>query len=209
MICRKLGMKLFLLGVVASSGAHAQDAVKIAPDNPKYLWFRGKPLVLISASEHYGSVINRPFDYEKYLADAADHKMTMTRTFLLYRELQSARNPSSPCKPESPDYISPFVRSGPGKALDGEPIYDLDQWNPEYFERLHHFLEVASKDGIVVELTVFSDTYANDVWALNPLRGPACEASCSRMPCAVRACRSMRVQPLHHQTPATFHRRRC
>ena len=72
MICSKLGMKLFLVGVVASSGAHAQDAVRIAPDNPKYLWFRGKPLVLISASEHYGSVINRPFDYEKYLADAAD-----------------------------------------------------------------------------------------------------------------------------------------
>jgi hypothetical protein len=170
MICSKLGMKLFLLGVVASSGARAQDAVRVAPDNPKYLWFRGKPLVLISASEHYGSVINRIFDYEKYLADAADHKMTMTRTFLLYRELQSTRNPSSPGKPESPDYISPFVRSGPGKALDGEPIYDLDQWNPEYFERLHHFLEVASKDGIVVELTIFSNTYANDVWALNPLR---------------------------------------
>jgi hypothetical protein len=169
-IGRKLGMKMFLLGVAALSVAQAQDAVKISLDNPKYLSFRGKPLVLISASEHYGSVINRPFDYEKYLADAAEHKMTMTRTFLLYRELQSARNPSSPCKPESPDYLSPFVRSGPGKALDGEPIYDLDQWNPEYFDRLHRFLDAASKMGIVVELTVFSNTYANDVWKLNPLR---------------------------------------
>jgi Family of unknown function (DUF6298) len=170
MIGRKLGMRMFLLGVAALSVAQAQDAVKISPDNPKYLSFRGKPLVLISASEHYGSVINRPFDYEKYLADAAEHKMTMTRTFLLYRELQSARNPSSPCKPDSPDYLSPFVRSGPGKALDGEPIYDLDQWNPEYFDRLHRFLDAASKMGIVVELTVFSNTYANDVWKLNPLR---------------------------------------
>jgi hypothetical protein len=170
MISGKRGIGLFLLAMVASTVVHAQDAVKIAPDNPKYLWFRGKPLVLISASEHYGSVINRPFDYEKYLENAAEHKMTMTRTFLLYRELQSVRNPSSPCKPDSPDYISPFVRSDPGKAMDGEPIYDLDQWNPEYFERLHHFLDAASKHGIVVELTVFSNTYANDVWALNPLR---------------------------------------
>jgi hypothetical protein len=161
---------ILLIAFMACSVAHAQDAVKIAPDNPKYLWFRGKPLVLISASEHYGSVINRPFDYEKYFADAAEHKMTMTRTFLLYRELQSARNPSSPCKPESPDYLSPFVRSGPGKAMDGEPIYDLDQWNPEYFERLHRFLDLASQKGIVVELTVFSNTYSNDTWALNPLR---------------------------------------
>ena len=66
MIGRNLCMKMFLLGLAALSVAQAQDAVKIAPDNPKYLWFRGKPLVLISASEHYGSVINRPFDYEKY-----------------------------------------------------------------------------------------------------------------------------------------------
>lgn len=161
---------VFILPFIVASSAHAQDAVKLNPDNPKYLLFRGKPLALISASEHYGSVINRPFDFEKYLDDAAAHKMTVTRTFLLYRELQSARNPSSPCKPESPDFLAPWVRTGPQRALDGEPIYDLDRWNPEYFDRLHKFLDAASKRGIVVELTVFSNTYEDDVWALNPLR---------------------------------------
>jgi hypothetical protein len=35
MIGRKLGM--FLFGVAALSAAHAQDAVKISPENPKYL----------------------------------------------------------------------------------------------------------------------------------------------------------------------------
>lgn len=161
---------VLLLTLAAADGVHAQDAVRIDPVNPKYLEFRGKPLALISASEHYGSVINRPFDFMKYLDDAQKHKMTVTRTFLLYRELQSARNPSSPCKPESPDYISPFMRTGPGKAMDGEPMYDLSKWNPEYFERLHQFLDAASKRGIVVELTVFSNTYADNIWALNPLR---------------------------------------
>jgi hypothetical protein len=163
-------LTVLMLGLGMPRVALAQDAVRISPENPKYLVFRNQPLALVSASEHYGSVINRPFEFEKYLDDAVAHKMTVTRTFLLYRELQSARNPSSPCKPESPDYIAPFVRSGPGKALDGEPIYDLDRWNPEYFERLHHFLDSASKRGIVVELTVFSNTYAESIWALNPLR---------------------------------------
>jgi Family of unknown function (DUF6298)/Cellulase (glycosyl hydrolase family 5) len=171
---QRLSLWIVLLSAAAISIAHAQDAVqdavKLDPQNPKYLLFRGKPLVLVSASEHYGSVINRPFDYEKYLDDAAAHKITMTRTFLLYRELQSARNPSSPCKPESPDYIAPFVRKGPGKAMDGEPAYDLDQWNPEYFERLHRFLDAASRRGIVVELTVFSNAYSPETWSLNPLR---------------------------------------
>ena len=127
-------------------------------------------MALITASEHYGSVMNRPFDFERYLDDAAKHKITLTRTFLLFRELQGARNPSSPCKPESPDYVAPFPRTGPGTAMDGEPIYDLDQWNPEYFDRLHRFLEGASRRGIIVELTLFSNTYADNIWELNPFR---------------------------------------
>ncbi|MBI3840310.1 MAG: hypothetical protein HY288_20505 [Planctomycetia bacterium] len=145
-------------------------AISIHPENPKYFLFRGKPLALISASEHYGSVVNRAFDFERYLADAADKKQTLTRTFLLFREQQSSRNPSSPIKPESPDFVAPWPRVGPGKAMDGEPIYDLDQWNGEYFERLHRFLSRASQSGVVVELTLFSNTYGDGVWALNPLR---------------------------------------
>jgi len=30
----------------------------------------------------------------------------------------------------------PFARTGPGKALDGQPKYDLTQINEEYFTRL-------------------------------------------------------------------------
>src|SRR5881296_3443413 len=127
-----------LFASLAACGVAATQSgppIRLHPDNPKYFLFRGKPLVLVTASEHYGSVLNRAFDFEKYLGDAARHKMTLTRAFLLFRELQNARNPSSPCKPESPDYIAPFPRNGPGKAMDGEPLYDLDQWNPEYFDR--------------------------------------------------------------------------
>jgi len=143
--------------------------ISIHPDNPHYFLFRNRPLALITATEHYGSVINRAFDFESYLADAADKRQTLTRTFLLFREQQSSRNPCSPCKPESPDYIAPWPRTGPGTANDGEPRYDLNQWNKEYFFRLHRFLKRASELGIVVELTLFSNAYEDGVWALNPL----------------------------------------
>jgi hypothetical protein len=146
------------------------NPIALHPENPRYFLFRGKPLVLIAASEHYGSVVNRLFDFSRYIEDAADKKQTVTRTFLLYRELQSVRNPSSPIKPESPDFITPWPRTGPQKAMDGELIYDLDSWNPEYFDRLHAFLSAASKLGIVVELTVFSNEYSDETWALHPLR---------------------------------------
>lgn len=161
-------------GLKGEEASHAAESfstpISIHPENPKYFLFRGKPLVLVAASEHYGSVVNRPFHFARYLKEAANDKQTVTRTFLLYRELQSARNPCSPLKPESPVFIAPWPRTGPGTAMDGEPIYDLDRWNPEYFERLHKFLSMASDLGIVVELTVFSNTYADNIWALNPLR---------------------------------------
>ncbi len=148
----------------------SQQPVCLHPDNPRYFLFRGHPRVLVCATEHYGSVINRAFDYERYLDDAADKKQTLTRLFLLFRELQTARNPASPCKPESPDYLAPWQRVGPGLAMDGEPVYDLDRWNDAYVARLRRFLTLASERGIVVELTLFSNTYADEVWALNPLR---------------------------------------
>jgi len=158
-----------LLALALTAGGTAAPPVALHPDNPRYFLFRGKPLVLVAASEHYGSVLNRSFDFDRYLDDAARRHQTMTRTFLLYRELQTPRNPSSPCKPESPDYLAPWPRTGPGKAFDGEPLFDLDRWDPAFFARLRRFLRKASDRGIVVELTLFSHTYNDQIWSLNPL----------------------------------------
>jgi hypothetical protein len=143
--------------------------LRIHPENPKLFEFRGKPLVLLTATEHYGAVMNRPFRFGTYLAEAADKRMTLTRLFLLFRELQTPINPYSTCKPESPDYIAPYLRTGPGRAQDEEPKFDLDQANPEFYERLHRFVSLAADYGIVVEVVLLSQTYAPHIWALNPL----------------------------------------
>lgn len=145
------------------------NVLRIHPQNPKLFEFRGKPLVLLTATEHYGAVMNRPFRFERYLADAAEKRMTLTRLFTLFRELQTPINPYSTCKPESPDFIAPFERTGPGRARDEELKFDLDRQNPEYFERLHRFVSLASDYGIIVEVVLLSNTYAPHIWELNPL----------------------------------------
>ena len=142
----------------------------IHSQNPKIFEFKGKPIVLLCATEHYGAVMNRPFDFEKYLEDAAENKQTLTRLFTLFRELQGPNNPYSTCKPESVDYIAPFERTtGQGVALDGQPKYNLDKLNTEFYERLHKFLALANENGIIVEVVLFSNAYAPNIWALNPL----------------------------------------
>lgn len=141
----------------------------IHPQNSKLFEFRGKPLMLLTATEHYGAVMNRPFQFEKYLADTAEKGITLTRLFTLFRELQTPMNPYSTCKPESTEYIAPFERTGPGRALDGQPQFDLNRPNAEFFDRLHAFLSLASDYGIIVEVVFLSNTYHPSVWALNPL----------------------------------------
>lgn len=143
--------------------------IAIHPLNSKLFEYRGKPRVLVTATEHYGAVINRRFRFEPYLADAAGHGINLTRLFMLFRELQTPINPYSTCKPESPDFVTPFQRTSPERALDGEPKYDLDQRNPEFFERLHRFIALASDYAIIVEVVLLSNVYSPEVWSLHPL----------------------------------------
>src|SRR5262249_22680063 len=145
------------------------NVLRIHPGNPKLFEFRGKPRVLLTATEHYGAVMNRPFGFAAYLADAADKHMTLSRLFVLFRELQTPINPYSTCKPESPDYVAPYARTGPGRAHDGELKYDLDKPNPEFYDRLHRYLSLASHYGIVVEVVLLSNTYQPRAWQINPL----------------------------------------
>jgi hypothetical protein len=144
------------------------EPIRLHPQNPRVFEYRGKPLVLITATEHYGAVMNRPFRWEPYLDDLVDKRMNVSRLFVLYRELQTAVNPYSTCKPETLDYISPYPRTGPGDARDRLPKYDLDQWNPEFFQRLHGFLSAAEKRGIIVEVTLLADHHKPEIWELNP-----------------------------------------
>lgn len=164
---KTIKLTLLIVLLLTPLAAMAQP-IRLHPQNPRVFEYCGKPLVLITATEHYGAVMNRPFRWESYLDDLVDKRMTVSRLFVLYRELQTAVNPYSTCKPETLDYISPYPRTGPGDARDRLPKYDLNQWNPEFFERFHGFLGAAEKRGIIVEVTLLADHHKPEIWELNP-----------------------------------------
>src|SRR5207248_11070799 len=58
------------------------ESIRIHPDNRKLFLFRGRPRVLLCATEHYGSVLNRTFDFARYLDEAAARNQTLTRHLL-------------------------------------------------------------------------------------------------------------------------------
>lgn len=67
----------------------------------------------------------------------------------------------------------PYLRTGPGRALDGGLRFDLTRFNPEYFRRLHERVRAAGARGVYVSVMLF------DGWSIelkgqktgNPWRG--------------------------------------
>lgn len=65
----------------------------------------------------------------------------------------------------------PWARTGPGKALDGKPRFDLDKFSGEYFRRLRSRVDAARKRGIYVSIMLFEGwamQFSEGAWAGHP-----------------------------------------
>ena len=131
--------------------------ISLHPENPHYFLYRGKPTVLITSGEHYGSVINPGFNFNLYLETI--HKAGFNHTRVFLGDYLEGSNDfcivNNPLAPAEGKFLAPWLRSDqPGFAFGGNK-FDLSKWNPVYFERLHKFMQKASDMGIVVECDLF------------------------------------------------------
>ena len=121
--------------------------------NPHYFCWLGRPTVLITSGEHYGAVLNQAFDYQKYLKTLRLYGFNLTRTFSgVYCEHAGAfKIEGNTLAPKKGDLLCPWARSKEGGYANGGNKFDLTQWDPVYFKRLHDFLREAGKREVVVE----------------------------------------------------------
>jgi hypothetical protein len=147
------------------------EPIRLDPKNPHYFLFHGKATALITSGEHYGSVINADFDNHKYLAALEANGLNYTRMFggsyieVPQKSFGIQRNTIAPA---SGRLILPWARSTePGYAGGGNK-FDLEKWDPEYFQRLHDFLGEADRREVIVELSLFSSQYGDVQWKVSP-----------------------------------------
>jgi hypothetical protein len=144
--------------------------ISLHPENQHYFIYQGKPTILVASSEHYGSVINPDFDFLIYLKTIKAVGLNHTRIWLGdYVEKPGdfcmAQNTSAPLPGK---FLAPWMRSNePGFAAGGNK-FDLDKWNPEYFQRLHAFMKQAEELDIIVECILFFVGPHWDQIPLNP-----------------------------------------
>jgi len=159
------------LAAQGASPAAPNTPISLDPANPHYFLYGGKTIALITSGEHYGAVMNPGMDYKKYLATLAADGLNYTRLFGgSYVEVpgKSFGIKRNDLAPEPGKFIAPWARSGTAGYAGGGNKFDLEQWNPEYFARLHDFLADAERRGIVVEISLFSAQYGEPQWALSP-----------------------------------------
>jgi hypothetical protein len=161
--------RLILILSLAVQALFAQP-ISLHPDNPHYFLYKQQPKVLITSAEHYGAVLNLDFDYRKYLQTLHEEGMDYTRIFTgsYVENDQSFGIEKNTLAPLQNKLITPWARSNEPGYINGGNRFDLDKWNPEYFDRLHDFVTMAEKLDIIVEVTFFSSIYNDGYWQYCP-----------------------------------------
>jgi hypothetical protein len=169
---RAAALLLLLLAPICAgqSNTNVSRPIGLHPKNPHYFLFREKTVALITSGEHYGSVLNADIDFRRYLNTLKNEGLNYTRIFggsyveVPGKSFGILRNDLAP---NPGRYIAPWARSEtPGYAGGGNK-FDLNRWDPAYFQRFHDFLAAAFERGIVVEISLFSSLYGDAQWGLN------------------------------------------
>jgi hypothetical protein len=130
-------------------------------DNPRY--FRNSPTgkaVYLTGSHTWGNLqdienggealsLAAIGGFSGYLDNLVSHHHNFIRLWLIEHAWDSASGMRV-----SPH---PWARTGPGKARDGLPRFDLDRLDPAYFERLRGRVKAARDRGIYVSIMLFDD----------------------------------------------------
>ena len=149
------------------------SSLELCKENPRYLEFAGKPILLITSGSHYGPVINLDFDWMTYLDTIAgygfNHSRVFTGTYIETRDDTFFNVKENNMAPAPGRFIAPWARSSTAGFCEGGNKFDLSKWDPEYFKRFSDFLTQAGKRGVIVEVVLFCYYYCDDMWEASPL----------------------------------------
>ena len=140
--------------------AHTQSGLtgplKVDEQNPRYFSDNSGRLVYLTGSHTWSNLQDilmpgdQVLDFSGYLDMMKSNGHNFMRMWMFEQPLMAAW---------TPDTISfeplPFLRTGPGKARDGKPKFDLTKFNPEYFNRLRQRVIDAGEKNIYVSVMLF------------------------------------------------------
>jgi hypothetical protein len=114
------------------SNTNTRIPIRIYSDNPFYWEYNGRPVLLLGGSKE-----DNLFNHPEGLAEHLDRLKSVGGNYI--RNTMSSRNPGNPW---------------PHKKL-GNGLYDLEQWNEEYWKRLENLLQLCLERDIIVQIEIW------------------------------------------------------
>ena len=129
--------------------------LRVNAENPRYFTDGSGRAIYLTGSHTWDNLIDSTrgpvFDYDAYLDFIQSHSHNLIR--LWTRENASVPMPNGVWLE---NYPIPYLRTGPGSALDGKPKFDLTQFDSAYFDRLRSRVIAARDRGFYVMVMFFN-----------------------------------------------------
>jgi hypothetical protein len=141
----------------------AAGPLRVSPDNPRYFCDASGREVLLVGSHTWNNLVDmgrsdppERFDFDAYLNFLDRYGHNFIRLWTWDSTTWDTRANGKWGK----DFIHhaaplPWARTGPDTAFDGKPKFDLQQFQPAYFERLRKRVGAAGRRGIYVSVMLF------------------------------------------------------
>jgi hypothetical protein len=182
-----LAAGLALLAIIHTTAAQAKDPatgpLRRLESNPRYFTDGSGKAVLLVGSHNWGNFQDNghrvpegqdppsPFDFDGYLDFLQKHNHNFFRLWRWETPKWTDAQPAGTvkfCRPH------PWKRTGPNLSADGKLKFDLEAFDPEYFERLRARVTKAGERGIYVSIMLFEgwEMQFTDAWKYHPFDGP-------------------------------------
>ncbi|HIE27343.1 TPA: hypothetical protein EYP66_08665 [Candidatus Poribacteria bacterium] len=130
----------------------ANDRIQIYQDNPRYWQYKGRPLLLLG-----GSVEDNLFQIPN-LKEHLDLLKSVGGNYV--RCTMSCRDEGN---------VWQFKKHALERSEGMGELYDLEQWNEEFWRRFSAFLELTAERDIIVQIEIWATfDYYRDNWEVNP-----------------------------------------
>jgi hypothetical protein len=155
---------------LAAIDSSASGVLRVSPTNPRYFTDSSGNAIYLTGSHTWTGLTDRgptnpppTFDFQRYLdlLQSSNHNFIRLwgRHVTRYQSYGRDVLYGAPL---------PWVRSGPGMALDGKPRFDFNQFDAQYFNRLRDRVVAARDHGIYVSIMLFGGYVEISEWAGNP-----------------------------------------
>lgn len=150
-----------------------KGTLRVHPTNPRYFTDNSGQVILLTGTHTWENLQDAgdtdppvAFDYPGYL----DFLVSKNHNFFRLWRWEQARWGSWNGIDTLRYDPQPYLRPGPGTALDGKPKFDLNQFNQAYFDRMRQRIQQAGARGIYVSVMLFDgwSIESKGGWGTNP-----------------------------------------